>query len=237
MPKLNAEPAEIAAAIERGIPVPDGPGDRYSGYAVLGVPFRSGDVLALRRFPVSSRGCGYTSVWHRTSDGCWTLYADVGPDQGCLHYFGRAVDHAIHAPIRIEWTGARSLQVAVNGGRLLAWSLSLAPTTGTTLVNTVAAVLPAWAWTDRRALAAIGVLARLALRSGRLRLTGTTPCGSRFLATPRMMWSIVASRATIAGHDLGPVGIIDPQASLGEFLIPRRPLFAVGSAFMVPDGS
>ena len=39
--------------------------ERFSGYGVMGLPFRSGHVLALRRFPVTSVGPGYTSVWWR----------------------------------------------------------------------------------------------------------------------------------------------------------------------------
>ena len=39
--------------------------DRFAGYAVIVLPFRSGHVLSLRRFPASSVGPGYTSVWRR----------------------------------------------------------------------------------------------------------------------------------------------------------------------------
>jgi hypothetical protein len=189
--------------------------------------------MALRRYPISSTGAGYTCVWHRTDDGRWTFYSDVGLDQGCARYFGAAVGQKILAPVRIEWTSARCLEVAVDGGRLLDWCLRLAPTPATTLVNSVTALLPARLWTNRRALAAISALAGLALRAGRLRLAGATPSGNLFLANPRMVWSIVASCATVGGQDLGPVGPITPQPSLGEFWIPRRPLFAVGPSFMV----
>ena len=58
--------------------LPDGPGDRFSGYAIIGLPFQSGHVLALRRFPTSSIGPGYTAVWHRNPSGRWTFYSTCG---------------------------------------------------------------------------------------------------------------------------------------------------------------
>jgi hypothetical protein len=51
--------------------LPDGQDERFNGYGVMGVPFVSGDLLALRRFPNTSIGDGYTSVWHRRPDGRW----------------------------------------------------------------------------------------------------------------------------------------------------------------------
>jgi hypothetical protein len=50
---------------------------------------------------------------------------------------------------------------------------------------------------------------------------------------PRLaVWLVEASRATLAGRDLGPMGPITPQPNLGDVRIPRRGLFAVGAAFM-----
>ncbi len=82
----------MIAPLERDAPLPDGPGDRFSGYAISGLPFRSGHVLALRRFPVSSIGSGYTAVWHRDPSGCWTFYSTVPPEVSCARYFGREVE-------------------------------------------------------------------------------------------------------------------------------------------------
>lgn len=233
MSQPDREPAEVAARMERGVPLPDGPGERYAGYGVLGVSFRSGDVLALRRFPVTSNCCGYTSVWHRSRDGHWTFYSDVVAEKGCQRHFGPAVSQTVVAPIRIEWTGARSLEIAVAGGRLLAWSLVLAPTAATRLLNELARLMPARCWTNERMLAAVAAVARLALRAGPLRLSGLTPTGSRFVSSPQALWSVADSRATIQGRDLGRMGSIGAQHALGEFLIPRRPLFAVETSFTV----
>ena len=75
-----AEPMDMAAAIERGLPLPPGPGARYFGI----------------------------------------------PDK-------------VVAPIRIEWTGARGLTVAVDGGRAATWSIALASTAMTRLLTRIAA--------------------------------------------------------------------------------------------------
>ena len=48
------EPREIILNIEKSASLPLGKGDRFAGYTVIGLPFRSGHVLALRRFPASS---------------------------------------------------------------------------------------------------------------------------------------------------------------------------------------
>jgi hypothetical protein len=47
------EAREIIQKIEKSASLPLGSGDRFAGYAVMGLPFRSGHVLALRRFPAS----------------------------------------------------------------------------------------------------------------------------------------------------------------------------------------
>ena len=60
----------IIQGIERHASLAPGTEDRFTGYAVIGLPFRSGHVLSLRRFPASSVGPGYTSVWHRDPAVC-----------------------------------------------------------------------------------------------------------------------------------------------------------------------
>jgi hypothetical protein len=48
------EPRDIIREIESNPVLPTGGGDRFAGYGVIGLPFRSGHVLALRGFPASS---------------------------------------------------------------------------------------------------------------------------------------------------------------------------------------
>lgn len=227
----------MAAVMERDRVVPQGPGDTFMGYVVLGVPFQSGDALALRRFPASSTGLGYTSVWHRSPAGDWTFYTDVPAGQGCTRYFAPGVRDTVVAPIRLEWTGPRSLTVAVDGGRLLAWALALGPTPFTVLANRLACCLPARWWTSARALRLMEIGARLLFGAGRVCLSGVTPGGNRFVANPRVVWAVIASRAALLGRDLGPVGPITPQPALGDVRIPRRGLFAFGSASMLTPPS
>jgi hypothetical protein len=65
-------PADEAADTETA-GLPAGGGERFAGYGVMGLPFRSGHVLAMRRFPASSIGPACTSVWHRSPDGRWVF--------------------------------------------------------------------------------------------------------------------------------------------------------------------
>lgn len=41
--------------VEAAASLPAGAEERFKGYGVMGQPFRSGDVVAMRRFPASSR--------------------------------------------------------------------------------------------------------------------------------------------------------------------------------------
>ncbi|HET9322086.1 MAG TPA: hypothetical protein VFO27_19990, partial [Bryobacteraceae bacterium] len=61
------EPRDFARSISQ-FTTPDDSGDRFSGYAVIGLPFSLGQVLALWGRRVFGRG----SVWHREPNGRWT---------------------------------------------------------------------------------------------------------------------------------------------------------------------
>jgi hypothetical protein len=78
----------------------------------------------------------------------------------------------------------------------------------------------------------MSTVARFGLRTGKLRLVGRTPNGQTFAANPRTIWAICDSRAVVCGEDVGGPGPLPVQAELGEFLIPQRGLFAIGSAFL-----
>jgi hypothetical protein len=67
----------------------------------MSLPFASGDVLALRRFPTSSVGPAFTGVWHRSPHGEWTFYSDVPPMECCPRYFGGSQVRAVAAPIQL----------------------------------------------------------------------------------------------------------------------------------------
>src|SRR6185503_892179 len=120
------EAREIIRHIEESASLPAGNGDRFAGYAVIGLPFRSGHVLAMRRFPASSIGAGYTSVWHRSPEGKWIFYSTVPPEQGCSRYFGGEIQRNVVTPIDITWTGAVQFRVLI--AEALDWDIKLSET-------------------------------------------------------------------------------------------------------------
>jgi hypothetical protein len=193
----------------------------------MGLPFTSGHVLGLRRFPASSIGPGYRSVWHRDPHGRWTFYQDQPAELACTRYFGSAVDEVRDGPIRIDWSGPRSF--AVRAGDL-EWTVEVGSTPVTRLFNAVGGILTARAWRSRPVLDAMSRVAGTALRAGRVRLTGAAPNGQRFVANPLTMWVATGSRATVGGRDLGEMGPAPEQARLGDFYIPQRGVFVIGRA-------
>jgi hypothetical protein len=121
------EPRDFAQSIGQ-FAIPDGSGDRFSGYAVIGLPFSSGHVLALRRFEASSVGSAYTSVCHRDPEGRWTFHQNVPPEQSCPRYFGAAITGNTTEPMRIDWTDQRRFCVTVDAPGEIVWDVRLEPT-------------------------------------------------------------------------------------------------------------
>lgn len=223
------KPREIVVQIESEPDLPAGNGDRFVGYAIVGLPFRSGHVLALRRFPASSVGPGYTSVWHRDPRGIWTFYCTVQPDLGCARYFGGEVTHNIVSPIQIEWSGSNRFCVTV--GAELRWEVRLTESFAGGMLNLAARFVPdAW-WQRKFVLEAMGAAARFGLGTGKMNLAGKTPNGHEFITNPQLVWLVDSSAATLTGQDLGPTGPLSRQARLGDFFIPQRGLFAVARGY------
>jgi hypothetical protein len=229
------KPREIIQNIEKSASLPPGKGDRFAGYAVIGLPFRSGHVLALRRFPASSVGRGYTSVWHRSPAGNWTFYSTVPPEQGCARYFGAEIHRNIVAPIDIVWTGPARFRVLI--GDVLDWVVTLQESPLSRLMNAAARLVPETLWQTKMMLKMMGHAARILLGTGKMNLAGRTPNGHEFIANPQRVWLIDSSSAVVNETDTGPVGALSRQASLNEFLIPQRGIFAVARAFLdAPKG-
>jgi hypothetical protein len=226
------EPADIVADLERRPELPPGAEERFSGYGVMGLAFRSGHVLGLRRFPASSVGPGYRSVWHRDPGGRWTFYQDQPAELACTRYFGSAVDDVREGPILIDWTGPRGVRVRA-GDAALDWSLQLGSTPVTRGFSRLAAVLPERASRSTPVLALMSRVAGTVLRAGRVRLTGLAPNGQRFTANPRIIWLVVESTATVGGADLGEIGPAPEQGRLADFSIPQRGVFVVGSTSFI----
>jgi hypothetical protein len=226
------EVRELIQRIEETSLLPAGDSDRFAGYAVIGLPFRSGHVLALRRFPASSLGSGYTSIWHRDPLGKWTFYSTVAPEQSCSRYFSSELEQNVHAQVRIEWSGPERFRVVAEGSRPLTWETTVMETPVSRLMNRAAGLVPDSWWRKRFMLRVMGWASRIFLRAGKVNLTGITPNGQEFMANPQRFWLVKSSRAVVGSADLGPMGPLPEQARLNDFLIPQRGLFAVARAFM-----
>jgi hypothetical protein len=186
-------------------------------------------VLGLRRFPASSIGPGYRSVWHRDPSGRWTFYQDQPDELACTRYFGAEVDEVRRVPIAIDWTGPGRFEVRTDGD--LQWMIEVGSTPVTQILNRLGSLLPLRAWRSTAVLAVMSRVAGGALRAGRVRLAGIAPNGQRFVANPLTIWVATRSRATVGGDDLGEMGPAPEQAHLRDFALPQRGVFVVGRVF------
>jgi hypothetical protein len=226
------EPVEIVNDLESRAAssgLSTGLDERFMGYAVIGQPFASGHILALRRFPASSIGPGYTSIWHRDPSSKWTFYQDAPPQVTCTRYFGKYIDEVVEQPIRIQWTGPRSFSVATAD---LEWAVGVRPTMMTRLMNAMGDVLTESMWQNPKVLSWMGAAAKLTLGTGDLRLAGHLPNGQSYIANPKKIWIVESSQATVRQVQLGMPGPLPVQAHLGDFIIPQRGLFAIAEARM-----
>ncbi len=223
-------PQQLIENLEAAKSLPTGSDERFSGYGVMGLPFASGHILAMRRFPASSVGPGYTSVWHRNPDGDWMFYATVTPRQSCTRYFGVIASRTIKTDILIRWLKPFHFQVTMPA-LPFAWDIMVGETAATRLMNAAGRILPDSAWHNSGVLTTMGLIAGPFLRVGRIGLHGRVPNGQRFIVTPRVLWAVVDSSASLAGKDFGPPGPLQSQARLGDFWIPQRGMLAIGQAF------
>jgi hypothetical protein len=228
------EPRQLALQAERNPSLPRGTDERFSGYGVMGLTFRSGHVLGLRRFPASSLGRGYTSVWHRSPSGAWTFYQDVPPEQACARYFGPSLRRALVRPVEVHWSADDAFLVEVDHGFAVRWEVRLAAPLAVRAMNLMAGAMTEALWHNETVLHAMGVMASRVFGAGRMVLSGRTPSGQHFVANPHAAWTIPVSHARIDGADVGDVGPLPVQEHLGDFWIPQRGLFVVGDAFFEP---
>ncbi len=226
-PRTEAERVESSARLSAGDQ------EQFAGYGVMGLPFSSGHLLALRRFSASSVGPGFSSVWHWSPDGRWTFYTDVEPLQSCPRYFGNDIAETLVTPIDIDWTGPRSLTVRTGDGSL-DWQIELGSTLATRAMSRVGALLPEPLWHQRTVLAMMEPVAGRTLGVGRVGLQGTSSNRQSFVATPKLLWSIPSSRARIGDLVIDQVGPLPKQIRLGDFWLPQRGIFAIGAAYFEP---
>jgi hypothetical protein len=222
------DPRAAVGELDGRAQLPGDDGERFSGYGVMGLPFATGHYLALRVFPVTSIGPGFRAVWQRDPAGRWTFYATEAPEDSCARYFGAALDETRRVPIEVSWTGPHAFDVTIPG--LLNWTVELGRTSATRLLTGVASLLPEAGWRNDAVLALMGPAAGALLRAGHVGLSGETPNGQHFRAAPRRLWSVVSSSARLSGADLGRPGRLQHQDRLGDFWLPQRGVFAVGTA-------
>jgi hypothetical protein len=201
--------------------------DDVAGLAVIGVLFASGDVLCLRRFPASTFGPGYDSVWHRDPAGRWVVYTSVAPEVSCPRFIGAAISRAVETPIEIEWTGPFELAVRVPAAGLR-WRMRMASTPVTRLMNAMMALMPAALFRSDLVLALMSMMSTAMLAAGRFLLSGRMPNRQWFQAGPRKLWMVPEAEASIAGRELGPTGPLATQATIGDVPLPQRGVLMLG---------
>ncbi|HSJ13141.1 MAG TPA: hypothetical protein VK939_01925 [Longimicrobiales bacterium] len=222
-------PRALAARLERRRTLPHGSAERFTGYGALGVPLESGHLLAFRRFASSSIGPPFSSVWHRDPAGRWTFYVDVEPARACPRYFGPAL-HAVKSDeIEIEWIGSHGVAIHVVGAELN-WSLRLAATPVSVTLGALIRFTPDPLWRAPGLPEAFGTAVGALMGAGALRLRGRAPAGQPYLVHPTRLWEVAASTATLGALDLGADTVTPESGQLGDFLVPRRGLFAAGTA-------
>ncbi|MGN7150322.1 hypothetical protein ACTHQ6_15165 [Arthrobacter sp. SAFR-179] len=219
-----------ALEVEQNARLTPGDDERFSGYGVMGLPFSSGYVLAMRRFPVTSVGPGYSSVWLRRPSGDWTIYADAAPEASCARYFAAGLADAVHCDVGVNWTADDAFTVTIGGDVDLIWQVELASTPVTAAMSAFMTALPNTLLANKPFLKAMGSAAGPVLSAGRLGLAGSAPNRQGFRAKPRRMWFISRSSATLGGDDLGSPQPLPVQTRLGDFWIPQRGIFVIGSS-------
>lgn len=199
---------------------------------MVGLPFTSGHVLCLRRWPVSSLGQAYTSLWHRTPEERWTFIQDAPPQLACTRYFGTAVSQYLNRPISITWTGQWDFTVDIAGDYEVHWQVSLDETITSRLLNVVGGMIPGVLWRRQVFLKLLERLGSSLMGSGRMSLTGRLPNGQRFVSHPLYMWNVASTRASVRNLELGEMGPLAQQARLGDFWVPQQGRFFIGQAFL-----
>lgn len=227
------QPQSSAQAIPRLAELPEDPAEHFAGYAVLGLPFSSGHYLAFRDFPFSSIGPGYRSVWHRTPDGEWTIYANASPEFSCARYFGAAVHHTVKTDVDIRWDGPFTARISVPG--LVDWRLELGKSAATSMLTAMAVRMPETLWRSETVLRSMGAFAGPMLQAGKMKVSGVVPNGQTFQAQPRRLWVVLDSQATILGEDAGAPGALPVQDHLADFWLPQRGLFAADVGVRFPS--
>ncbi|KWX58266.1 hypothetical protein [Mycobacterium sp. NAZ190054] len=221
-------PQAAAEAVAAHPVLPAGDDERFVGFGIMGMPFAGGHYLALRQFPATTFAPAYVSVWHRDPSCTWTFYATTPGQQSCARYFSSATPNdPVQCDIALAWESPWTVRIEIPG--LLRWTVELQNTWATRLMTSIGGRLPDAAWTNTSTLSVISRVAGRTLGVGDIRLTGTAANGQRYMVAPKVVWAVAASRATLHGDDLGPIGPLMRQARLGDFRLPQRGIGVIGS--------
>ena len=204
--------------------------EHVRGFGIYALPFDSGHVLALRVFPENDFA-PYTTIWHRTPDGFWSIYVD-GPrhDTACPRYYGNAADHVEMADITLSWLGPMELQVRMDDPELLLTVQMDAPRTAT-ILNAIGARFPSSLWRVSGVASLFAQVADTVFGIGDVTLIGTAPNGQRAILMPRQMYPIESALATLNGDDLGEPTTSKENPTMGNVAFPARPMLAIGEAY------
>ncbi|HZQ49794.1 MAG TPA: hypothetical protein VFB69_05765 [Candidatus Dormibacteraeota bacterium] len=193
------------------------------GWGVVGLPFDSGHVLALRVLP-ESNFVSYRALWHRNPHGEWAVYVDQQKPCACTTYYGAACSRTAYTPLRIEWIGPASVRVTMDRPSV-DWTFTASDDWRLRALNAVNSRLPLASWRSRALVRAREEVAR-ALGMGRLQLSGTTPSGHLGTLMPEELYFIEESRAVVDGMDLGrPAHLLD-NPLIGTLPLPTRGVLA-----------
>ena len=184
--QVTATPGEVAEALEDTPGHLDAQRERFRGYGVMGLPFESGHVLGLRRFPVSSIGLGYTSIWHRSPDGRWSFWSTTAPEVSCARYTGEISDDTRQAAIRLAWPEPYRLTIAADNPSF-SWEVTFAATPASRVLSALAQRLPGQFLANESVLRVLGPVAGTLLDPHRPQLIPGTQLrpGGGLLCRPR----------------------------------------------------
>jgi hypothetical protein len=199
--------------------------ERMKGFAVLGVTFESGHMLALRAFEETSFGPGFVAVWMREPNGDWRFFSTNDPRHSCAKYMLPEV--ADQVPIDVRWVDDRTMHVSIKAISFR-WFIEFEETRRTRLMSALVSRVPKWALRTAPVSSIVSAVARKGLRLGKLRLRGEVPNGQRYHGMPRRVWRVKGSTAWAGAYNFGEMVSVAPQRRFGDFWIPARPIAIAG---------
>ncbi|UTF52277.1 hypothetical protein [Natronosalvus rutilus] len=204
--------------------------ERIHGWGIMAHPFDSGHILALR-VAAQNDFAPYTSVWHRSPDGAWSIYVD-GPrlDAACPRYWGAATEHAQLTDVSVEWTGPADLVIEVSDPKLR-WTASMDAGPVVRAANTLTRRLPESVLRSWPAVQLTELAADRLFDLGDVTLATSVPNGQEATVLTRMLFPIVDGSARLGDEDLGNSATVPETPTFGEARLPARPVFVVGGAY------